>query len=63
MRLGACLFWLVCSGCSALALSDEVHQSNCQANVDCEILNDRTSHEFDPCHIWQCDQRSKLCVF
>ncbi|HKP59275.1 MAG TPA: putative metal-binding motif-containing protein, partial [Polyangiales bacterium] len=63
MRLRWALLCLVCSGCSVLALSDEIHQDSCQIEEDCDILNDRNSREFDPCHIWQCDQHTKLCVF
>jgi hypothetical protein len=46
-----------------LALSDEIHQSACVDNVDCEVLNDRTDRQFDRCRIWQCDEASKRCVF
>lgn len=63
MRGVCALLCLVCCSCSLLGLSDEIHQNSCQDDVDCEVLNDRTARDFDPCQIWQCDDRTKLCVF
>jgi hypothetical protein len=57
------LLCLACSGCTLLALSDEIHQQGCVEDIECEVLNNRNDREFDPCQIWQCDQQKKLCVF
>ncbi len=51
------------SACSLVKLSDDISQAHCKKDTDCELLNDRTAKDFDPCELWQCSDSSKYCEF
>ena len=55
-----CLCSPLCAACTLLDLSSEVAQSECNAHVDCEVLNLPTSPGFNRCKIWQCAE-SRRC--
>jgi hypothetical protein len=48
------------SGCSLVALSDDLVREQCESNAECESLNeaDRKSGDYEPCTIWQCQDNN-----
>lgn len=42
------------AGCSLINLSGDIEQAQCASHEDCDVLNDRSAPDFDPCRIWQC---------
>lgn len=52
---------LAASGCTIVALSEDVEQAECQSFIDCDVLNLRDREDFDRCNIWQC--RERRCVY
>jgi len=48
------------SGCSLVALSDDLQRKQCADNDECESLNvdDREAGEYEPCMIWQCQENN-----
>ena len=49
--------------CSLVALSEDIVQGTCQDNSDCDVLNDESDPDFDPCQRWQCNGKEKLCRY
>src|SRR5688572_24441216 len=55
------------AGCTVYDLSDRIHQEQCEWKFEpllqydeCEVLNDRTSPNFDRCNPWRCGEKN-LC--
>lgn len=48
------------SGCSLVALSDDLVRKQCEKNSECETLNedDRAAGEYEPCTVWQCQENN-----
>ena len=42
------------AACSLVNLSGDIEQAQCASSEDCEVLNDRSAPDFDPCVVWQC---------
>ncbi|HKU41155.1 MAG TPA: putative metal-binding motif-containing protein [Polyangiales bacterium] len=59
----AWLLALVCTGCTLIELSEDVYQTGCASNMDCEPLNIQDAIEFGECEVWQCDPQTAKCVF
>ena len=55
----ACLW--AAGACSLVKLSEDIKQENCGSDSDCDVLNDRSAEDFDPCFVWQCSTDSRLC--
>lgn len=49
-----CMVALCTNGCSLVKLSGDIEQAQCASDSDCEVLNQRSAPDFDPCEVWQC---------
>jgi hypothetical protein len=51
----------LCAGCTLLDLSSRINQDSCKYDAECEILNDGSDPNFDPCKWFACGPEGK-CV-
>jgi hypothetical protein len=51
----------LCAGCTLLDLSSRIDQDSCKYDAECEILNDGSNPNFDPCKWFACGPQGK-CV-
>jgi hypothetical protein len=51
----------LCAGCTLLDLSSRIQQDSCKYDAECEILNDGSDPNFDPCKWFACGPEGK-CV-